>query len=285
MQTSEIRSKFREVLEGDACVHPGSVFDPISARIAEDLGFEVGMFAGSIASATVLGAPDYIVLTLTELSDQIRRICRASDLPLLIDADHGYGNALNAKRTIEELENSGASAVTIEDTLLPRTYQEQSVGLISIDEGLGKIKAAISGRTDSSMVVAARTSAFQLSDSNDAIKRAVAYEQAGADAIFFTGISEREQLELIAESVTIPIMLGPVNNNLNDLVYLSKMGVRIVLQGHLPFMASIKAVHDTLKALRNGTSPESIEQELSYSEILQRSTRKEDYDRSISEFL
>ena len=285
MQTSEIRSKFREVLEGDTCVHPGSVFDPISARIAEDLGFEVGMFAGSIASATVLGAPDYIVLTLTELSDQIRRICRASDLPLLIDADHGYGNALNAKRTIEELENSGASAVTIEDTLLPRTYREQSVGLISIDEGLGKIKAAISGRTDSSMVVAARTSAFQLSDSNDAIKRAVAYEQAGADAIFFTGISEREQLELIAESVTIPIMLGPVNNNLNDLVYLSKMGVRIVLQGHLPFMASIKAVHDTLKALRNGTSPESIEQELSYSEILQRSTRKEDYDRSISEFL
>ena len=285
MQTSEIRSKFRKVLEGDACVHPGSVFDPISARIAEDLGFEVGMFAGSIASATVLGAPDYIVLTLTELSDQIRRICRASDLPLLIDADHGYGNALNAKRTIEELENSGASAVTIEDTLLPRTYQEQSVGLISIDEGLGKIKAAISGRTDSSMVVAARTSAFQLSDSNDAITRAVAYEQAGADAIFFTGISEREQLELIAESLTIPIMLGPVNNNLNDLVYLSKMGVRIVLQGHLPFMASIKAVHDTLKALRNGTSPESIEQKLAYSEILQRSTRKEDYDRSISEFL
>ena len=285
MQTSEIRSKFREVLEGDTCVHPGSVFDPISARIAEDLGFEIGMFAGSIASATVLGAPDYIVLTLTELSDQIRRICRASDLPLLIDADHGYGNALNAKRTIEELENSGASAVTIEDTLLPRTYQEQSVGLISIDEGLGKIKAAISGRTDSSMVVAARTSAFQLSDSNDAIKRAVAYEQAGADAIFFTGINEREQLELIAESLTIPIMLGPVNNNLNDLAYLSKMGVRIVLQGHLPFMASIKAVHDTLKALRNGTSPESIEQKLSYSEILQRSTRKEDYDRSISEFL
>ena len=285
MQTSEIRSKFREVLEGDACVHPGSVFDPISARIAEDLGFEVGMFAGSIASATVLGAPDYIVLTLTELSDQIRRICRASDLPLLIDADHGYGNALNAKRTIEELENAGASAVTIEDTLLPRTYQEKSVGLISIDEGLGKIKAAISGRTDSSMVVAARTSAFQLSDSNDAIKRAVAYEQAGADAIFFTGISEREQLELIAESLTIPIMLGPVNNNLNDLAYLSKMGVRIVLQGHLPFMASIKAVHDTLKALRNGTSPKSIEQKLSYTEILQRSTRKRDYDRSISEFL
>ena len=285
MQTSEIRSKFREVLEGDVCVHPGSVFDPISARIAEDLGFEVGMFAGSIASATVLGAPDYIVLTLTELSDQIRRICRASNLPLLIDADHGYGNALNAKRTIEELENAGASAVTIEDTLLPRSYQEESVGMISINEGIGKIKAALSGRRESSMVVAARTSAFQLSDSNDAIKRALAYEHAGADAIFFAGISRREQLELVSESLTIPIMLGPVNENLNDPDYLSKMGVRIVLQGHLPFMASIKAVHDTLKALRNGTPPESIEQKLSYSEILQRSTRKKEYDRSISEFL
>ena len=285
MQTSEIRSKFREVLEGDVCVHPGSVFDPISARIAEDLGFEVGMFAGSIASATVLGAPDYIVLTLTELSDQIRRICRASNLPLLIDADHGYGNALNAKRTIEELENAGASAVTIEDTLLPRSYQEESVGMISINEGIGKIKAALSGRRESSMVVAARTSAFQLSDSNDAIKRALAYEHAGADAIFFAGISRREQLELVSESLAIPIMLGPVNENLNDPDYLSKMGVRIVLQGHLPFMASIRAVHDTLKALRNGTPPESIEQKLSYSEILQRSTRKKEYDRSISEFL
>ena len=285
MQTSEIRSKFREVLEGDVCVHPGSVFDPISARIAEDLGFEVGMFAGSIASATVLGAPDYIVLTLTELSDQIRRICRASNLPLLIDADHGYGNALNAKRTIEELENAGASAVTIEDTLLPRSYQEESVGMISLDEGIGKVKAALSGRRESSMVVAARTSAFQLSDSNDAIKRALAYEHAGADAIFFAGISRREQLELVSESLAIPIMLGPVNENLNDPDYLSKMGVRIVLQGHLPFMASIRAVHDTLKALRNGTPPESIEQKLSYSEILQRSTRKKEYDQSISEFL
>jgi len=86
-----------------ACVHPASVFDPISARIAEDLGFELGMFAGSTASLTVLGAPDLILLTLSEFAQQALRINRACTLPLAVDADHGYGNALNVRRTVQEL--------------------------------------------------------------------------------------------------------------------------------------------------------------------------------------
>ena len=110
---SERRSRLRAVLSGNKCVHPGSVFDPISARIAEDLGFEVGMLAGSVASFTVLGAPDIIVLTLTEFADQAHRICRAGNLPLLCDADHGYGNALNVMRTVEELETAGVAALSI----------------------------------------------------------------------------------------------------------------------------------------------------------------------------
>jgi len=119
---SERRSRLRAVLSGKKCVHPGSVFDPISARIAEDLGFEVGMFAGSIASFTVLGAPDIIVLTLSEFADQAQRICRAGSLPLLCDADHGYGNALNVMRTVEELETAGVAALSIEDTALPQPF-------------------------------------------------------------------------------------------------------------------------------------------------------------------
>jgi len=107
------RERYRRILAGDKCVYPGSVFDPISARIAEDLGFEVGMFAGSIASGTVLGAPDLIVLTLTEFAQQIHRICRAGDLSLMVDADHGYGNALNVMRTVEELETAGVAAATV----------------------------------------------------------------------------------------------------------------------------------------------------------------------------
>ncbi len=152
MNLTDRRQRFRAILEGDRCVHPGSVFDPISARIAEDLGFEVGMFAGSIASGTVLGAPDLIVLTLTEFAQQIHRICRAGNLSLLVDADHGYGNALNVRRTVEELETAGVSCLTIEDTVLPLSFGAAGEGqLISLEEGVGKMKAALSARQDPSL--------------------------------------------------------------------------------------------------------------------------------------
>ncbi|MCB1743909.1 MAG: isocitrate lyase/phosphoenolpyruvate mutase family protein, partial [Gammaproteobacteria bacterium] len=98
MNLTDRRKRFRAVLNGDKCVKPASVFDPISARIAADIGYEIGMLAGSTASLTVLGAPDLIVLTLSEFADQIRRISRACDIPLMVDADHGYGNALNVRR-------------------------------------------------------------------------------------------------------------------------------------------------------------------------------------------
>src|SRR5581483_3169109 len=118
------RRRFRAQLGERRCIHPGSVFDPISARIAADLGFEVGMLAGSVASLAVLGAPDLILLSLSEFADQAYRINRAADLPLLVDADHGYGNALNVMRTVEELETAGVAALSIEDTALPRGYGE-----------------------------------------------------------------------------------------------------------------------------------------------------------------
>ena len=113
------RKRFRAILAGDQCVHPGSVYDPISARIAEDLGFETGMFAGSTASLAVLGAPDLIVLTLSEFAAQCYRINRAGNLPLMVDADHGYGNALNVKRTVEECESAGVRAIAFHDCSEP----------------------------------------------------------------------------------------------------------------------------------------------------------------------
>ena len=116
------RRRFRAILSGARCVHPASVFDAISARIAEDLGFEAGMLGGSVASLAVIGAPDVMVLSLTEFAAQAYRICRAGNLPLMVDADHGYGNALNVKRTVEELETAGVAALTIEDTLLPAPF-------------------------------------------------------------------------------------------------------------------------------------------------------------------
>jgi Phosphoenolpyruvate phosphomutase len=115
------RERLCGVIAGGPCIYPGSLFDR-SRRIADDLGFEAGMSAGSIASFTVLGAPDIVTLTLTKFAQQAYRINRAGKLPLPVDADHGYGNALNVKRTVEELETAGVAAMTIEGTLLPTPY-------------------------------------------------------------------------------------------------------------------------------------------------------------------
>ena len=284
MNWTSRRERFRAVLAGKNCVHPGSVFDPISARIAEHLGFEIGMFAGSTASLAVLGAPDLIVLSLTEFAAQTYRICRAGALPLLVDADHGYGNALNVKRTVEELETAGVAALTIEDTVLPRPFGDGKIELVSIAEGIGKMRAALSGRQDPNLVIAGRTSAVSVTGIADAVARAKAYEAAGVDALFFTGVQTREQLDALSEAVKIPLILGGVGDALSDLDYLSQRRVRICLQGHQPIMAAIRAVHETLSALRNGTKPSELTN-LPSAELVRMVTRDDDYKNWTKNFL
>src|SRR3954466_12664382 len=150
------REKLRAILQGNACIRPGSVYDATSIRIAEDLGFELGMFGGSVASLAVLGDPDVTLITLTELCEQMRRMSRASQLPVLVDADHGYGNALNVRRRVQELETGGAAGLTIEDTLLPQAFGRAKTQLISLEEGVGKMKAALDARSDRSLVIIGR---------------------------------------------------------------------------------------------------------------------------------
>jgi carboxyvinyl-carboxyphosphonate phosphorylmutase len=266
-------------------VHPGSVFDAISSRIAEALEYQVGMFAGSIASAVILGDPDHILITLTEFAEQARRICRASDLPIMVDADHGYGNALNVKRTVEELENAGVAALTIEDTVLPRQFGKSKPELIPLSEGIGKMEAALSGRKDQSLVIAGRTSAFQVTGTEDAIERAKAYESVGVDAIFFAGLNARSQLEAVKNSIEIPIMLGSTPKDINDNQYLSSMGVKIALQGHLPFMAAVKATRDTMKALVEGKQPSEVSTTALDSELMGQVTKDQQFKDWFKEFL
>src|SRR5919112_1193362 len=165
------REKLRVVLSSATCVHPGSVYDAISIRIAEDLGFELGMFGGSVASLAVLGDPDIALITLTELAEQMRRMSRAAELPVIVDADHGYGNALNVRRTVQELETAGAAGLTIEDTLLPQAF--------------------------------------------------------GVAALFFTGLTTREEVAAIASATTLPIVLGNTQGELDDPAFLISQRVKI----------------------------------------------------------
>jgi carboxyvinyl-carboxyphosphonate phosphorylmutase len=252
------RARFRTLLSADECVHPASVFDAISARIAEEIGFHAGIFSGSVASLVVLGAPDHVLITLTEFVDQLHRITRGSELPIMVDADHGYGNALNVVRAVEELEAAGVAALMIEDTILPKPFGAFGRGLISIDEGIGKMRAAVSARRDPDLVVLARTTIGGTADIGDTIARVKAYQCTGVDGLFLAGLNSREQLDAIAKVANVAIIMGGAQADLTDLAYLRSRGVKICLQGHQPIQAGYQAVYACLKALKEGTPPSQL---------------------------
>ncbi|MBM6550040.1 isocitrate lyase/PEP mutase family protein [Marinomonas ostreistagni] len=246
----DLRKDFRALLESSNCYYTASTFDPMSARIAEDLGFEVGILGGSVASLQVLAAPDFALITLSEFVEQATRIGRVARLPIIADADHGYGNALNVMRTVTELERAGVAALTIEDTLLPAKYGHKSTDLIPLEEAVGKIEAALEARIDPAMSIIARTNAGQLT-TEQVIARAKAYETAGADGICMVGVQDFEHLEAISAHLSIPLMLVAYGNpELNDRERLAANGVRIVVNGHAAYFAAIKATYDCLREQR-----------------------------------
>lgn len=285
MRWNERRAAARAVLEGQACIHPASVHEPVAARIAEDLGFELGMFAGSTGSLAVLGAPDIILLTLTEFAEQALRINRAaSRLPLVVDADHGYGNALNVMRTVEELEVAGVAALSIEDTALPRPHGTEKPVLIPLDEGVAKMRAAVAARHDPALIIFARTGAVSITGLEDALARVRAYNDSGTDGIFLTGVTTRAELDALAGEAKLPLVLGTLSDEINDRAYLASRGVRIALQGHLPFQAAIQAIHATLKALRDGMPPAQVPG-MPAKALTQAATREADYAEKARRFL
>jgi len=284
MQWQARRERFRALLSGSGCIHPASVHDPLAARIAEHLGFELGLLAGSTASLTVLAAPDLVLLTASEFVQQAQRICRAMSLPLMVDADHGYGNALNVSRTITELATVGVAAATIEDTILPVPFGANGKsGLISLDEGIGKMRAALAARPDRAFAVIGRTSAPAISNIDDTIVRLRAYEQAGVDALFIVGLKSQAELSAIAAATTLPLILGNTGGDLAN-ADLSVHRVRISLQGHLPIMAAVQAVYETMKALREGTSPAQIKNVAS-SALMGTLTHATQYDEATKSYL
>ena len=268
----DLRAQFRALLASSACYHTASVFDPMSARIAADLGFEVGILGGSVASLQVLAAPDFALITLSEFVEQATRIGRVARLPVIADADHGYGNALNVMRTVVELERAGVAALTLEDTLLPAQFGRKSTDLIGVDEGVGKIRAALEARVDPDLAIIARTHAGVL-EADEVIRRTQAYQEAGADGICMVGVRDFEHLEVIAQNLSVPLMLVSYGNpSLRDDARLASLGVRIVVDGHAAYFAAIKATYDCLREQRGIAASD-----LNATELTHKYTQPEDY--------
>lgn len=257
MKSATSTNALRAALQGERCISPASVYDPLSARLAEAAGATVGMLAGSVASAVAIAAPDIVVLTATELAAEVRRITRASNLSLMVDADHGFGNALNAVRTVQELQHAGAAGLSIEDTALPAPFGSKGATYIGIDEMQAKLRAAVTARTDSSLVIAGRTGTIKVESLQTVADRVKAYTDTGVDAIFLVGPSKLEELDALRKATHLPFILGQSPESFataDGRRELEQRGVRMLLTGHQPLMAALKALRETYAHLQAGGS-------------------------------
>lgn len=288
--TDSRNTRFRAHLAGDECIQPASVFDPVSARIADALGFPIGMLAGSVASAYVMGAPDIIVMTSRELADQARRITQVGELSMMVDADHGFGNALNVMRTVTELESAGMSALSLEDSALPASFGQHRVrSLISRDEMVGKLEAAVEARNDPTTVIVARTEALGLDAPPEdnlelAVERCRAYADTGADALFATSVKTMAQVEAVRDAVDLPLVLGGPPSELTN-EELATRGVRLTIRGHAPFQALVQGVYRALEHQAEGRPASELTPHLASAELMALVTGRQDYDQWADRFL
>lgn len=281
MTPTEKRQRLRAILNGNETISPATVFDALSARVAEAAGYSCGILSGSVSAATVLGAPDMALQTLTEFAHQVRSITRASDLSVFVDADQGYGNALNVMRTVEELEHAGLAGLAIEDLVMPSRFGTRGVHgaleLISIPEMLGKLKAALAARRDPSLVIIARTAALRVEPIEKVVARVREYVTSGVDGVFLSGVKTLEQLDAVRAVVKLPIILGSAPGMKRS--DLAVRGVRFHLQGHAVLAACAKAMHDTYTHLLAGNGPDGLQPMLAAPEVMARVLKVADYEQ------
>jgi carboxyvinyl-carboxyphosphonate phosphorylmutase len=284
MTPSDKRNRLRTILKGDVCKSPATVWDALSARVAEAAGFECGILSGSVCAATVLGAPDLALQTLSEFAAQVRCVTRACDLSVFVDADQGYGNALNVMRTVEELEHAGLAGLAIEDLVMPAHFGRQGADeLVSVREAVGKQKAALSARRDASLVIVARTASLRIEPIAQVVERVRAYAGTGVDALFVTSLKKLQDLDAICAAVNIPIILGSAPGISRADV--AARGVRFRLQGHAVLAACAKAMHDTFMHLKADADPEGLKPRLATPEEMAHLLKVADYQRFSDTYL
>lgn len=232
----------RTVLAGDEACLAASVFSPVSVAMAADLGFRCAVVGGSVIAASRIAAPDYGLLTMTELVDAVRQICTGSRIPVIVDGDSGYGNALNSWRLVRELEAAGAAAVTLEDYVLPRPFAAGST-LSACEEHCDKLVAALEARQDSRFAVIARTR-YDADEGLDAcLARVCAYASTGVDAICIFGFCPEPVAQALVAACSKPLMIIAYRAQLSDLPGWGRAGVRVVLNGHRAFEESLLGMY------------------------------------------
>ena len=274
---SRAREFFREVLSRPECTLAANIFDPLSARIAHMLGYEVCVLSGSVGKAANLGVPDGVLSNMSDVVDHCRRITRIADVSLMVDAEDGFGNAVNVVRTVREMEAAGVAGIEIEDNFVPRRFNVADPGLVSTEEQVGKLEAAVEARIDPTTVIVARSAALGLCPLDEALERVRAYSQTGAEALMLTGAQSREQLEAVHQATSLPLcVLSPPADARNDQAFLDS-NMSILMLGNPTFAVAVKAIHDSLKHLKDGGAMEDLAGQQASPDLLRQVNRADEF--------
>jgi methylisocitrate lyase len=262
-------SILRDLLKSPEILIAPGAHNAFTAKIIEQAGFKAVYMTGSGAAMDLLGLPDLGFLTMSEMVAHARNIVQATSLPVIADADTGYGNALNVMRTVREYEGAGVAGLHIEDQVAPKRCGHFSgKEVISREEMIGKIKAALDSRRDQNLVVIARTDARAVLGLQEAIERGVAYAEAGADMIFVDAPESAEELSLIARSIPAPLMANLSEGGKTPLLSakeLQDMGYKLVIYPRSAAGAAAKAIQELMAVLkRDGTTEKYLDRIISF---------------------
>ena len=242
-------------------IMPG-VYDALSAKIAARAGFEVIFITGYSLSATLLGEPDFGLLTQTEVVSAAQRICSIVETPVIVDADTGYGNAINVIRTVQDLVRSGAGGMFLEDQVWPkRCGHMRGKQVIPLDEQLNKLRAAVEARGQMDFFIVARTDSRQALGLDEAIKRGIAFKNAGADAVFIEAPESKEEMREIAKHIKGHLVANMLERGVTPLMgpeELKELGFDLVVWPLAPLYSVAKSLTDVYTTLRKEGSTLSI---------------------------
>jgi carboxyvinyl-carboxyphosphonate phosphorylmutase len=283
---SKAREAFRKVLARDTCTLAANIFDPLSAHIAHLLEYEVCVLSGSVGKVANLGVPDTVLSNMSDVVDHCRRITRMAEVSLMVDAEDGFGNAVNVVRTVREMEAAGVSAIEIEDNFVPKRFRMANPGLVSQEEQVGKLKAAVAARTDPTTVIVARSAALGECALEEVLDRIAAYSDTGAEAVMLTGVRTREQIAAVHQVTSLPLcVLSPPVDAREDADFLAANGVRILMLGNPVFAVAVKAIYNSLKHLKEGGVLEDLRDRQASPDLLRSVNRTDEFLRIQEEYL
>jgi methylisocitrate lyase len=278
--------QIRDLVARDTILMPG-VYDAITARIAARLGFDIVFISGYSVSAARLGEPDFGFLTESEMADAARSVTRVSNAPVIVDADTGYGNAVNVMRTVADFQDAGAAGVFLEDQVWPKKCGHfQGKQVIPAREHSAKIKAAADARGERDLFIVARTDARQPNGLDDAIQRCLAYKEAGADALFVEAPQSVAELEQIAKGLPPPLVANMIERGVTPHLSRSELkdlGFQLIVCPLAALYAATKAAIKVLTELKERETTAALYDELTtfdeFGELVELQKRYADESR------